>query len=274
MKMSLHFRNALADQCLHETVQFLEAKRLFDKKVSYLTDIIHPSLSDSMRKLRVHMSAVKGPTEVTLINGWTSAFPCFGIGINRTTGLHRDTQGIRGGLDIIGILGTFTIGGDLELPDLNLRLEWKPGCLGAFDGYDFRHKVNSWTGGSRVALISFCRQTTWSALGLDSTLSRPTATECRDRVLSERNLRTAAIQEFLAKQLVWLAELQRQPNELIHDEHGQSSQMYMVEPLVTNEQMNEFPAEKTHRQDHTAGEHQATKKRRIGEVSFTLKSCS
>ncbi|KAG8734341.1 hypothetical protein FRC11_005328 [Ceratobasidium sp. 423] len=139
IQMSVHFRNALS-QGLHETIGFLEAKRLLDKQITLLTEIIQPSLSNSMCQLRTHMSAVEGPTRTAVVTGWTSAFPCFGVAINRVTGMHRDTKGIRAGLDIIGILGTFTDGGDLELPDLNLRLEWMPGCLGAFDGYDFRHK--------------------------------------------------------------------------------------------------------------------------------------
>jgi hypothetical protein len=185
--MSLHFCNALEDQCLWETIQFLEAKCLFDKKIAFLTNIIHRSLSESLRELRAHMSAVKGPTNVSLINGWMSAFPCFGVGINHTSSLHRDSQGIQGGLDIIGVLGTFTEGGDLEFPDLNIRVEWRPGCLGAFDRYDFWHKVNSWTGGSCVALISFCQQTTWSVLDLDSTLSWPSITDCQDRLTSAKD---------------------------------------------------------------------------------------
>ncbi|QRW21901.1 hypothetical protein RhiXN_09488 [Rhizoctonia solani] len=93
-----------------EMVNLLEAKRLLDKKLEKLTNIIHPSLSESMHKLRNHMSAVEGPTQVSIQNGWTSIFPCYGIAVNRVTGIHRDQRGIRGGLDIIGVLGSFTEG--------------------------------------------------------------------------------------------------------------------------------------------------------------------
>ncbi|KAB5589095.1 hypothetical protein CTheo_7457 [Ceratobasidium theobromae] len=199
MHISLHFRNALEEKSLNQMIQFLEAKRLFDKKVTFLTNIIHPSLCSRLLELKAHMSAVKGPTQVTLLNGWTSAFPCFGVGINRTSGLHRDTRGIRGGLDIIGVLGSFTQGGDLEFPDLNLRLEWTPGSLGAFDGYDFKHKVHSWKGGCRVVLISFCRESTWSGLGLDSTLIRPTRAQCLERLEFMKRLRAASCQQVVKK---------------------------------------------------------------------------
>ncbi|QRV80749.1 hypothetical protein RhiJN_08764 [Ceratobasidium sp. AG-Ba] len=158
--MSSHFRDALAPHCGRQTVAFLEAKRLFDGQLSYLTDIIHFQLAESMRK-----------------NGWTSAFPCYGVAVNRTSRLHRDGKGIRAGIDIIGVLGTFTEGGDLCLPDIKLEVEWGPGSVGAFDGYDLRHYVKPWKGGARVALISFCRRSTWSGLGLDCSLRRPTLSE-------------------------------------------------------------------------------------------------
>ncbi|KAG8691591.1 hypothetical protein FRC11_000301 [Ceratobasidium sp. 423] len=181
IQMSVHLRNALSEGS-NETIAFLEAKRLLDKQIALLTEIIHPDLSSSMRQLKAHMSSVKGATGTTIVNGWTSDFPCYGVAINRVTGMHRDIKGIRAGLDVIGVCGTFTEGGDLELADLNLRLEWTPGCLAAFDGYDFRHKVHEWSGGSRIALISFCRQSTWSALGLDCILTRPTLKDCQNQL--------------------------------------------------------------------------------------------
>ncbi|KAG8734423.1 hypothetical protein FRC11_014269 [Ceratobasidium sp. 423] len=194
IQMSLHFRNAL-DRGLDETIRLLEAKRLLDKQIALLTKIIQPSLSRSMEALRSHMSAVKGPTGTAVVNGWTSAFPCFGITINRVTPMHRDIKGISAGLDVIGVLGTFTEGGDLELPDLNLRLEWKPGCLGAFDGYDFRHMVHDWAGGSRVALISFCRKSTWDALKLSPKLTRPAVEDCQRELASAKKRRDITIEE-------------------------------------------------------------------------------
>ncbi|GAB1528452.1 hypothetical protein RhiTH_011646 [Rhizoctonia solani] len=199
IQMLVHLRGALLE-ATSETIAFLKAKRLFDKQIIELTDIIQPSLSQSLRKLKAHMSAIQGPTGTTVTNGWTSAFPCYGVAVNRTTGMHRDSKGIRAGLDIIGVLGTFNSGGDLELPDLNLRLEWTPGVLGAFDGYDFRHMVHEWTGGSRVALISFCRQSTWTALGLTPDVSRPTVAQCRGQLESAKERRAARQQAHLELQ--------------------------------------------------------------------------
>ncbi|EUC53972.1 hypothetical protein RSOL_023400, partial [Rhizoctonia solani AG-3 Rhs1AP] len=193
IQMSSQFCNALR-LALGPTIAFLEAKRLLDKKIARLTDIIQPSLSDNMRTLRAHMLAIKGPSQVAVANGWTSAFPCYGVAINRVTGMHRDQGGFRGGLDVIGVLGTFKNGGDLDLPDLNLRLEWTPGCLGAFDGYDFRHMVHKWSGGSRVTLISFCRKSTWDALKLVPAITRPNISECREELLAANKARDEAVE--------------------------------------------------------------------------------
>ncbi|KAF8747146.1 hypothetical protein RHS01_11427 [Rhizoctonia solani] len=182
IQMSVHLRGALLE-ATSETIAFLKAKRLFDKQIIQLTDIIQPSLSQSLRKLKAHMSAIQGPTGTTVTNGWTSAFPCYGVAVNRTTGMHRDSKGIRAGLDIIGVLGTFNSGGDLELPDLNLRLEWTPGVLGAFDGAHI-----------------FLRQSTWTALGLTPDVSRPTVAQCRGQLESAKERRAARQQAHLELQ--------------------------------------------------------------------------
>ncbi|QRV85661.1 hypothetical protein RhiJN_13679 [Ceratobasidium sp. AG-Ba] len=134
--MSSHFKDALAPHCHAETIKFLAAKRLFDGQLGYLTNIIHHQLANEMRGLRASMSTVVGPTGVAVANGWTSAFPCYTVAVNRTSQLHRDSKGIRAGMDIIGVLGNFTKGGDLCLRDIDMEVEWIPGCVGAFDGYD------------------------------------------------------------------------------------------------------------------------------------------
>ncbi|KAG9099556.1 hypothetical protein FRC06_005159 [Ceratobasidium sp. 370] len=195
MAMSKHFREALQDECSAETIALLRAQRLYNRKLGYLTGIIHSSLSESMQELRDHMSAVTGPTSVALQNGWTSAFPCVGVAVNRTCPLHRDTKGIRGAMDVIGVLGTFVHGGELGLPDVDVEVEWTPGCVGAFDGYDFRHQVKPWGDGTRVALISFCRKSTWKGLKLDSTVTRPTLPEVKARLKSAQDVRASAVLE-------------------------------------------------------------------------------
>jgi hypothetical protein len=176
MDMSLQFKESLRPDSSQEMIAFLEGKRLLDFQLAHLTDIIHDSLGRSMRKVKAAMLKVRGPTSTVLENGWTSCFPCFGVGINRQTGIHRDTKGFSAGMDIIGVLGEFSggQGGKFKLQDLNVVLEWVPRCLGAFDGYDLTHEVLEWEEGYRVTLISFCRRSTWKGLGLETDVSRPT----------------------------------------------------------------------------------------------------
>ncbi|KAG8731839.1 hypothetical protein FRC10_001432 [Ceratobasidium sp. 414] len=193
MAMSSHFRDALRDECSAEAIAMLRAQRLYHRKLAYLTSIIHSSLNESLQVLREHMLTVTGPTSVALENGWTSAFPCVGMAVNRTCRLHRDTKGIRGGMDVIGVLGTFVRGGELVLPDVYLEVEWTPGCVGAFDGYDFRHEVKPWEGGTRVALVSFCRKSTWKGLKLDCTIARATLPDANARLKFAQDVRAAAV---------------------------------------------------------------------------------
>ncbi|KAG9126805.1 hypothetical protein FRC07_001878 [Ceratobasidium sp. 392] len=180
--MSVHLREALKDECSDRTIQLLESKRLLDRKLSFLTDIIHASLGKSMREVRAYMSAVTGATSVVLENGWTSAFPCVSIAVNRTCALHRDTQGIRGGMDVISVLGTFSSGGELGLLDLNMEAEWKPG-------------VKPWEGGTRVAYISFCRKSTWTGLSLDCNLSLPGLSEVAAHLRIAKEKQANAVEE-------------------------------------------------------------------------------
>jgi hypothetical protein len=199
--MSVQFREGLADHSAKQMIGFLEAKRLYDAHLSFLTGIIHPSLFDTMTRLRGRMAAVKGPVGVVLENGWTSSFPCFGVGVNRATGIHRDTKGLGAGMDIIGVLGSFTEGGRLRLPDLNVVFDWRPGCVGAFDGYDLRHEVEEWGGGHRFTLISFCRKSTWTGLKLEPEITRPTLSEVEGTLKAAEALRTDIVEGIKRKNM-------------------------------------------------------------------------
>lgn len=139
-----------------------------------------------MQKLRGALLKVRGPTQTVLENGWTSPFPCFGVGINRTSAKHRDTNGLSCGMDVIGVLGDFT-DGRFRLQDLNVEAEWRPGCLGAFDGYDLTHEVLKWEGSHRITMLNFCQGALWRGLRMDPELTRPTL----DQVLADLSLAKA-----------------------------------------------------------------------------------
>jgi hypothetical protein len=191
--VSSQFRDALKETSQKQMVDLLEAKRLYDWQLAYLVDIIHDQLGSSMRRLRENMLQVRGPTKGVLQNGWTSAFPCFGFGINRVTSAHRDSKGHRGGLDIIGVLGDVKAS-KFRLQDLNVSVEWFSGCVGAFDGYDLTHEVLSWEGRHRITLLSFCRKSTWSGLKLDLELESPLLSSVEANLERAKRLRAEKVE--------------------------------------------------------------------------------
>ncbi|KAG9086136.1 hypothetical protein FRC07_013191 [Ceratobasidium sp. 392] len=170
--VAVPFRKVLSGQKAGEATAVLESKRIYDFVVRLLVFIIHQKLADSLEDLLRVLAEQEGLVGETTRNGWTSLFPCVAFAFNRETGKHRDSLGCRGGLDVIGVLGSFT-GGPLKFQDLNMDVEWQPGCVGAFDGYDLTHEVQSWSGSRRIALISFCRAATWDGLKLTRHVSHP-----------------------------------------------------------------------------------------------------
>lgn len=152
-----------------------------------MIEILHPALSNNLKQLKDAMAEIPRPTSVVLANGWNSLFPCVGFGLNRQTSIHRDAKGFRGGLDVISVLGNFR-NGHFRLQDLNVVMEWQPGCLGAFDGYDLTHEVLEWEGTHRITLISFCRSSTWRGLKVPYNVPHPTLAQL------EQNMQKAAPQ--------------------------------------------------------------------------------
>lgn len=197
MDVASQFRQALKPGSHQATVRFLDAKVEFDERLSHLTAILHNSLFRSLKELRSGMRDLPGSVNEAVTHGWSSVFPCMAVGFNRTTKLHRDSKGIRNGLDIITVLGKFS-GGHFHLPELGLRFEWLPGCMAAFDGYDLAHEVRDWDGTHRVTLISFCRGSSWRGLGLSSCITPPTLVDLRQNLQQAVADKEAAGKEVLA----------------------------------------------------------------------------
>jgi hypothetical protein len=178
MNISLQLRQALKSKSRQQALHLLRAKLELDHSISHLTSILHWSLYQELKTLRAHMRRLPGAVQDAVNSGWASVFPCMAVGFNRTTRVHRDSQGFRNGLDIISVLGEFS-GGHLNLPDLGLKFEWEPGCLGAFDGYDLAHSVEPWHGSHRVTVISFCRSSSWRGLKLPLQVSPPSLEQAK-----------------------------------------------------------------------------------------------
>ncbi|KAG9087516.1 hypothetical protein FS749_002861 [Ceratobasidium sp. UAMH 11750] len=197
MVMSSQFKKALSPASRPATIRLLVAKREFDDRTRHLTAILSHGLYTELERLRSHMRRKGGAVGEAVKTGWTSLFPCVAVGFNRTTRLHRDSKGFRNGLDVIGVLGNFT-GGNLRFRDPNVVLEWLPGCLAAFDGYDLAHEVEPWEGYCRATLISFCRSSSWRGLKLPLSVPMPTLERLKEnleRSVQDREKAAQAIRE-------------------------------------------------------------------------------
>lgn len=177
---------ALSDTSRDATVQLLEAKRLLDDRLKMNLEFLHPELAQVLAELKQKVLSENGtdPSKV-LEYGWTSPFLNYAIAFNRQTGAHRDSKGIENGMDFLLLLGKFA-GGRLFFPDLDLKLEWKPGFFCAFDGYSFTHCVERWEGRQRTCLISFCHGAAFRGQKIDHNISMSTASGVAERVLKAR----------------------------------------------------------------------------------------
>ncbi|KAG8737756.1 hypothetical protein FRC10_007833 [Ceratobasidium sp. 414] len=213
MVMSSQLKKALSPKNRQATLRHLVAKREFDDQTRHLTAILHNGLYIELKRLREHMRQEGGTVGEAVKMGWTSLFPCVALGFNRTTRMHRDSKGFRNGLDVIGVLGKFT-GGNLRFRDPNIVLEWRPGCLAAFDGYDLAHEVEPWEGHCRATLISFCRSSSWRGLKLPLLVPIPTLERLKEnlersvqdkekaaRVIRERQEETSSIKSEKPKKV-------------------------------------------------------------------------
>ncbi|KAG8721965.1 hypothetical protein FRC08_008359 [Ceratobasidium sp. 394] len=196
INVSVPFLKAMNNQQEQEVAHVQEARRIYDHIVRMLVKIIHGSLDECMRRLLHELEQDPGVVGQVAREGWTSSFPCVAFAFNRESGKHRDTNGLRHGMDVIGVLGSF-VGGPLKFQDLNMTVEWGAGCMGAFDGYDLTHEVLPWQGSHRIALISFCRSSTWRGLGLSHNATAPTLSRLVASLAEAKVTRKSAIAEAL-----------------------------------------------------------------------------
>ncbi|KAG9102287.1 hypothetical protein FS749_009627 [Ceratobasidium sp. UAMH 11750] len=150
-------------------------KSMLDQRINDLVRRLHPAFYDLLLELRQRLSDSDIPPPV-LWDVWSSIFAFQAVGFNRQTRMHRDSAGMEGGLDLLFLLGDFE-GGDLEVQDLGLEVDWLPGDLCAFDGKIFSHGIKSWRGQKRRCFIYFVHRNVLKHFGLPTTLPFPLVSE-------------------------------------------------------------------------------------------------
>ncbi|KAG8725295.1 hypothetical protein FRC09_003132 [Ceratobasidium sp. 395] len=156
--IALHLGKFLTDQCLNDLV------RLF-----------HPTFYRLLCQLRDKLFNADNPPPVSW-DVWSSIFTFQSIGFNRQTRMHRDAAGMHGGLDVLFLLGDHR-GGRMKWQDLNVKAEWLPGDLCAFDGKVFSHGIENWVGNKRYCFIYFVHRNVFKHFGLPDSCCFPSVAE-------------------------------------------------------------------------------------------------
>ncbi|KEP45252.1 hypothetical protein V565_296940, partial [Rhizoctonia solani 123E] len=164
--------------------EYLADRALNDGKINHITQLIHPAFYNALAaaKLRVKERSAEGEIWASQ---WTSQYLNQAIFENRQTALHRDSNGAPYCADFLYLLGEFK-GGDLFLPDLNLRIEWLPNCALMFDGRIFAHEVLPWEGERRLCLVNYIWKTSLDDLEVELPEEAPQLAGILQRVRDQR----------------------------------------------------------------------------------------
>lgn len=86
--------------------------------------------------------------------------------MNRRSGLHRDSTDPHKAWAGLLAAGDFTSGGQLLVPELNLRLRLLPGDFVMVRGRALYHAVEDWDGGQRICIPHFTHTSLWRQCGM------------------------------------------------------------------------------------------------------------
>lgn len=175
--------------------EYLERRADNDYKVNHMAQLLHPTLHDAVELAKTRISA-KREESARWVSRWHSVFPGLAVMENRTTGIHRDDNGAFFCADFLYLLGSF-VGGDLCLPDLDLRLEWLPGVACMFDGRTFSHEVARWEGTRRLCFSHYLWKTSMRDLKVTLPDSAPDLAGITGRV---QRLRSEIERERIEKE--------------------------------------------------------------------------
>ncbi|KDQ61846.1 hypothetical protein JAAARDRAFT_45327 [Jaapia argillacea MUCL 33604] len=97
------------------------------------------------------------------------------IMFNRRTPLHADHADPHGSWAVLFVTGIFTVG-YLFIPQLNLRLRYRPGDVVLLRGRELPHEVEAWVGGQRISIAHFTHQSVWDEHGVKVRVQTPSTT--------------------------------------------------------------------------------------------------
>lgn len=134
-------------------------------RVNEVTRIADPIFYDNLLRLREAVQKKHALAEA--FNAIDSlAYEGREILFNRMSGIHNDSQDPPLAYAGLKVAGDFTSGGQLEVPELNLRLRMLPGDFSLIRGRVLKHGILPWEGGQRICVPHFTHTSLWRSVNM------------------------------------------------------------------------------------------------------------
>lgn len=99
------------------------------------------------------------------VDGWNSIYTGISMIVNRLTPEHTDSRGIPAGYDLLLSAGNASAV-RLQVTDLDLCLDYNPGCFVALAGKALAHRVGNWDKeGERICVAYFMHDRVLQSVG-------------------------------------------------------------------------------------------------------------
>jgi hypothetical protein len=132
-----------------------EAENIFNAILSLVTPDLYDISAEAIEKIVKGEGTARDYENVEL---WESCYTAIQVIVNRTTPPHRDKGAAAEQYDFLVSAGTHEKA-DFELPELGLYLSYGPGTIVVLSGRVFLHAVNDWSGGERICVAHFIKDT-------------------------------------------------------------------------------------------------------------------
>ncbi len=129
------------------------------QRVNNLLSLVDPTFYEGLERLR------KVINQFPNVRAFTAVDPILmegrSIAFNQKTPLHANIGDFEPGWTVLVSLGSFSEGGYVRIPRLGLRVRFLPGDVLVLRGAFLEYEVGVWSGGRRICLEHFTRDSLW-----------------------------------------------------------------------------------------------------------------
>jgi len=148
-----------------KTAELYQKLHLLSNKINEAIQVVNPKFFASLSQFH-KVSMAKHPSLAI----WATIDPLLLEGrellFNRHSGRHFDIQDPKLAYAGLYAAGTFTSGGYVFFPQLNLRVLLLPGDFILLHGRVLEHEIEAWEGGQRISILHFTHTSLWRDCGL------------------------------------------------------------------------------------------------------------